>query len=325
MSHEIGGIDDYRRDIAGLPNVPLWQQPWWLDATAPNSWDAVTLLKSGRVVAALPYVPKKRHGISIWSQPPLAQALGPWLETATMKPVKQLSRQHALLGELAHSIPHDVYYRQNWTIGQDNWLPFHWKGFTQTTAYTYRLDLTSGIDAIWNGMSDSTRNMIRKAENRFGVTVEKTEDLDTFLDLNDAVFARQGMVTPYPASLIRRVHRSATEQNSSTIWVAYEQDRTPSAAAFIVRDETTSYYLLGGSNPKQRKSGSQNLVLWRAIKHASERFSTFDFEGSIIEPIERSFRSYGATQVPYFAVEGSTSKWLRGGKAILDGAAAMRR
>jgi hypothetical protein len=324
MSHEIGGIDDYRRGLVGLPDVPLWQQPWWLDATAPNLWDAVCLLKSGRVVAALPYVLKKRYGISVWSQPPLAQALGPWLETTTMKPVKQLSLQHALLGELADSIPNDVYYRQNWTPGRNNWLPFHWRGFAQTTAYTYRLDLSGGADAIWNGMSESTRNTIRKAESRFGVTVEKTKDLNKFLALNEAVFARQGMATPYPARLVRRIHLASSERNASTIWISYEQDGTPSAAAYILRDDTTSFYLMGGSDPDRRKSGSQNLVMWRAIRDATGHSNTFDFEGSIIEPIERSFRSYGSTQVPYFAVEGSTSKWLRRGKAVLDGATAFR-
>lgn len=321
----IGGIEDYREALSGSADVPLWQQPWWLDITAPGDWNAVCLLKGGRLVAALPYVATRQRGIKVWTQPPLTQALGPWLETMEMKPVKALSRQHALLGELADAIPDHVFYRQNWTPDRSNWLPFHWRGFRQTTRYTYRLDMAQGTAALWDHMSDSTRNAIRKAERRFGVTTETSTDIESLLRLNTAAFSRQGMTTPHPAELVRRIHSAATSRGASTMWIAQEADGTTSAAAYIVRDEATSYYLFGGADPDRRSSGAQNLVLWRAIQDAAERSETFDFEGSMSEAIEGSFRSYGSTQVPYFSLSGSTNKWLRRRMAVQDATARFRR
>jgi len=54
-----------------------------------------------------------------------------------------------------------------------------------------------------------------------------------------------------------------------------------------------------GADPRLRSSGAQSLLFWEAIKLASEKNLKFDFEGSMIEPIERVFRAFGATQVPY--------------------------
>jgi hypothetical protein len=77
------------------------------------------------------------------------------------------------------------------------------------------------------------------------------------------------------------------------------------AALYIVMGAGYAYYLLGGADPQFRSSGAQNLLLWEAIGFASEMGLRFDFEGSVIEPIERVFRAFGALQVPYLQVYGA--------------------
>jgi hypothetical protein len=37
----------------------------------------------------------------------------------------------------------------------------------------------------------------------------------------------------------------------------------------------------------------------------------FDFEGSMIEPVEKFFRAFGATQMPYFQVKKTNSRLLK--------------
>jgi hypothetical protein len=59
---------------------------------------------------------------------------------------------------------------------------------------------------------------------------------------------------------------------------------------------------MGGANPELRSSGATSLCLWEAIRFASKVCSRFDFEGSMIEPVERFFRGFGARQVPYFQI-----------------------
>jgi hypothetical protein len=40
----------------------LFEQPWWLDAVAPNVWGAVEISRGNSIVARLPYVVEKRWG-----------------------------------------------------------------------------------------------------------------------------------------------------------------------------------------------------------------------------------------------------------------------
>jgi hypothetical protein len=70
-------------------------------------------------------------------------------------------------------------------------------------------------------------------------------------------------------------------------------------------DASYAYYLLGGADPRLRSSGLQRLLFWEAIKLASGKNLKCDFEGSMIEPIERVFRTFGAAQVPYLQVYGA--------------------
>ena len=82
------------------------------------------------------------------------------------------------------------------------------------------------------------------------------------------------------------------------------------AAAYIVWDKHTTYYLMGGGDPELRNSGATSAVMWEAIRYASSINTSFDFEGSMIEPVERFVRGFGAKQVPYFHVWKFNSKLM---------------
>ena len=81
------------------------------------------------------------------------------------------------------------------------------------------------------------------------------------------------------------------------------RDGAPIAACFVVHDERTAYYLLGGYRAENRHHGAGALAVWEAIRHAKEAgLETFDFEGSVIPPIERFFRGFGGRLTPYYTV-----------------------
>ncbi len=303
---EVNGKELYRRELEARPDVPLWQQPWWLDATAGDKWDALCLCTGERLVAALPYVEKRRAGMTAWVQPQLTQSLGPWLLTEQSTYERRLSRETLLLEHLASCIPKSVVYRQNWQITRTNWLPFYWAGYRQTTSYTYRLDLTQPEDSLNAAQSKTTRWTVKTARDRFGITAAVEPSIDALIHLNKATFKRQGATVPYSRSLVQRIFTAGLERGVAEAWIARDAtDGQAAAGALIVRDASTAYYLLGGADPSLRATGAQNLLTWEAIKGQMGRSAAFDFEGSMIRPIERSFRSYGAIQVPYFAVSGA--------------------
>ena len=78
------------------------------------------------------------------------------------------------------------------------------------------------------------------------------------------------------------------------------------AASYFVYDEKCCYYLIGGGDPELRTSGASSLLMWEGIKFASTVSGSFDFEGSMIEPIERFFRAFGDTLLAGYTSERYT-------------------
>lgn len=278
----------------------IFQQPWWLEAVAPGAWGEVTINKSGVTVARLPFVLKKKFGLTVLSVPPLTCRLGPWLCLHEMKYSQRLADEKELMTKLIGQLPRFDLFRQNFTPEITNWLPFYWAGFEQTTNYTYRLEDLTDLDAVWEGFRHSARSEIRKAENE--VKVRTDLGVDRFLEMNVKTFARQGCQLPYTPDLVHRIDAACERNNCRRIFFAEDARGNTHAALYVVWDKRFLFTIMGGSDPTLRNSGAGSLLFWRAIQFAAKQGKAFDFEGSMIEPVERHFRNYGARQVPYFRV-----------------------
>jgi hypothetical protein len=283
-----------------LETNAIFQQPWWLDAVAPGRWSVVTHEAGDKVLARLPYVMEKRHGLTNLTMPRLTQTLGPWLSPSEAKYAKQLARQKDLMTAIIEQLPPHDYFYQRFHPSITNWLPFYWQGFEQTTRYTYALDDLGDPDRLWAGFLENVRTDIRKAERQ--LTVQRGLSLDRFYDLLSLTFARQGQAVPFERELLERLFAACREHHAGESFYAQDAEGNIHSAIYLVWDEKSAYYLLSGSDPERRNSGANSLLLWEAIRFASGVTRRFDFEGSMIEPIERFFRSFGAKQVPYFLV-----------------------
>ncbi len=275
----------------------LFQQPWWLDAVAPGSWDAVTVEEGGRIAARLPYAIVRRLGLTLIATPKLTQCLGPWIEPSEARYAKRLARERDLMHALIEGLPKGHLFWQNFHYSRTNWLPFYWKGFSQTTRYTYVLDDLSDPERVMASFQDKTRYEVRKALKK--VSVRTDLGLDRFLELNAMTYRRQGRDLPYSTDLVRRLDAACDERSARRMFFAEDADGRCHAALYLVWDERSAYYLMSGADPELRSSGAGSLLLWEAIQFAAGVSAKFDFEGSMIEPVERVARSMGAEQRPY--------------------------
>ena len=278
----------------------IFSQPWWLDAVAPGKWNEIVLKKNDQTVARFPYVLQKKWGFTFISMPPLTQNLGPWLKLSSNKYANRLAEEKELLFELISKLPKFDMFRQRFHFTFTNWLPFYWKNFQQTTRYTYIIESLADQDFVWNSFRENARREIRKAKKR----VEIRDDLgiDSFLNLNELTFQRQGKKLPYSRDLVLRLDKACQNHNSRKILFAEDAQGHIHAGAYFVWDEKCTYYIMGGMDPEWRNSGAMSLLMWEGIKCASQHSEQFDFEGSMIEPIERFVRSFGAVQKPFFNI-----------------------
>lgn len=247
----------------------------------------------------------------IITMPQLTQTMGPWLRPSSAKYANQLAEQKDLMTSLIEKLPAFACFSQNFHYSIINWLPFYWQGFSQTTRYTYVLEEISDASKIWDGMLPKIRTDIKKAQNRFGLNVCTDLGIDAFLTMNEQTFARQGMKLPYSRNFVKRLDNACKEHNARRMFFAKDSDGRIHASVYIIWDENSAYYLMGGSDPDLRNSGANSLCMWEAIRFASTVTRRFDFEGSMIEPVERFFRAFGARQMPYFQVSKINSPCVK--------------
>lgn len=305
------------RDLCNTePSIPVFSKAWWLDAAAgTNNWDVVIVEKDGEIVAALPFVIKKTLGMTLLTQPSLTQTLGPWLKpTPTMKYTKLYSWQKELMQSLIDQLPPFSHYVQQWHYSYTNWLPFYWKGFTQTTRYTFVIDDLSNLEEVYSGFSRSKRYEIRKAEK----TIRVQYDLSAreFYDNHRASLALQGREISYPFSLFRSLYDAAYSNHAGRTIAGYDEDGNLHAALFIVWDAQSAYGLVSTIDPRFRGSGAPSLLTREMLRHVAPYTAKFDFEGSMAEELAKSYRQFNTLKLPYFRVSKTPSKTYATAKFI---------
>jgi hypothetical protein len=278
----------------------IFEQPWWLDVVAPGRWGEAIVKRGDQVVARLPYAQRRRLGLDTIGQPPFTQTLGPWLAPMDGKYARRLETQKKLLGELIDQLPSFDFYRQSFAPALTNWLPFYWAGFDATVRYTYRIEDLTDLDRVKSEFQDHVRRGLRKAEK--AVEVDDDYPLDELLRLNEQTYARQGVPSPDDPELVRRLDAACAARGARRIFGAVDSQGRAHAALFIAWDERTCYALINARDPELQTHGSNTMLYWEAIRFASQVSRTFDFEGSMLEPIEHYFRGFGGRQTPYFSV-----------------------
>jgi hypothetical protein len=284
----------------------IFQTGWWLDAVAPGNWRLLEVRKGDHVVATMPVVLKRKYGRSGIVMPPLTQFLGPWLappEAGTKYPT-WLGQQKELFGALIDALPACDYFSQKFHPEIHNWQPFYWRGFSATVRYTYILEGMTDLDTVMSGFQENIRRDIRKAEK--AVTVEVADGVSELMEVSRKSLARAGHALPYSPQMLERVHAVLRERNAGRVLVARDKQGAVHAAMLYCWDDRCTSYVIGGGDPQLRNSGATSLLKWHAIQHAAALNGTFDFEGSMIEAVERFVRAFGGRQVPYFHVTRSS-------------------
>lgn len=303
--------EKYREFCKNEKNLPIFSKDWWLDAVCgKDSWDVAIFERGGQIWGTMPYYKNKKFGFTFLNMPKLTQTLGPYIKyPAKQKYYKRLSWEKEVMNELINQLPNFNYFNQNFHHSITNWLPFYWKGFKQTTRYTYLIKKDLKINDLLKEFQTDVRRRIRKAE-MVGIKVVESEDIQLFYSLNKRTFERKGMFIPYTYEIVQRIYKKASINNSCKILIAYLDDN-PIAGAFFVYDDNTVYYLMGGIDPENKDLGAMDFIMFEGIKFALTSGKNFDFEGSMIESIERYFRSFGAIQKPYFNVYKFNSSILK--------------
>lgn len=284
--------------------IPIFSKPWWLDAVCgENNWGVHVIEKSGFLLGAMPYYVENRNGYDIITKAHHSQNNGIIINyDQAEKYVAKLDRQEEVINTMCDFIENlDIdKYEQQYHYSFTNVLPFIWRGYEQMVRYTYVIDDTSDMDKVCADFKYIVRNQIKKAEKY--VMVNEGMDIELFYEINQLSYDRQGIEVPFSLKLVKRIEDACIAHDCRKILYTQDDEGNIHSVAYIIWDEKSVYFLINGIDNNYMWSQSNSLLIRESIREAHKLGRKFDFEGSVLQPIEHIFRGFGAQQKMYFRI-----------------------
>jgi hypothetical protein len=300
---EYGDWDGF---VAQSPQGTLFHKSYWLEASG-GEFRIYGYFKGGELFAGMPLAcGVSRLGFKRAFHPPLTPYLGVIFRESEAKYVKRLSDEKQISRDIAGTVKADfdsIHFR--FTPFSTDLQPFIWAGFSSGVRYTYLLELDDLV-SVWEGMDESRRRNIRRAE-RDGIYVESGANFEQTFALVEKTFQRQEKEAVFKSAAFK-YNEALSQTGQCNSFLARDKEGKAIAAVYIVWDEKRSYYILGGYDVEERHHGASAIAMWEAIKFTKEKLglNQFDFEGSMIPPVEQFFRKFGGRLTPYYSVS-----WMR--------------
>lgn len=299
----------YRTICEQSNSIPLFMQAWWLDAsTAPDNkeWDIILCEEKGKITGTLPYHLLKRWGIKFILKPQLTQYGGVWIDyPKETKPYKRYSFEKRVMDNLIDQLEAMkwTFYEQKFHHSFKNWQPFYWRGFRQTTRYTYQIKDLSDLKKVFDNFSYAKQKHIKKDN----LLIDFSLDVNEFYDFHKRCLQGKNTEINYSRALFLSLYNETVKRGQGKIIAVKDENQQLHAALFFVWDKHSAYALISAINPQFKSSGASTKMFWEAIKFVSDKTKIFDFEGSMIKGVAQSFQQFGAEQVPYFTIKRAKS------------------
>ncbi len=294
---EYGLWDEFVNDS---PQGDLFCYSWWLEAVTRGDFKIIVVTENNRIASGiiLPF-----FGAGRINEPYLTRTGGVlYGKPGNESPRKRLSMERGWLNALLDQVDAGRVVQMCMHHNFKDWLPFRWRGYSQTTRYTYILDYEkSRIDDIFRNIAKDQREVIRRAV-RNNIRVEETDDLALAYAYSCLSFRRQNKKFPYPLSDVERLDEAVKAKGRRAIFKSVDAQQNVHAVFYVVYDEKSAYCLLSGGDPLLRSQGGHTLIIWHVIKYFSDKVRILNFGGSDIQPIEKHLRSFGGTQTQYFHI-----------------------
>ena len=271
-------------------DLPLFAQPFWWDAMT-KSWDVVQL-KIGQNDYYLPYSIEQKATVRMIRNPHLTPYCGPYPMNPQVTNVD--INENEFLEIINSTLPkHDVL--------NIDFSPFI--NFTNLLAskrlikkHTNILELTSR-DGVYNQLKPSLKRQIKKHPL---LSIYEADDIGTFYNLHTKTFEKLNSKPNIPITAFESAWLTCKLHACGRLFFIKDEEENIHAALFMVYDQTTSYYLAGGTDSSFYGSGAMSKLMWHAIEQSIlSGKHYFDFEGSMIPSIDRFFKNYNPTEINY--------------------------
>ncbi len=291
-------------DFCSKTYVPIYSKPWYMDAIClPENWDVWLYETGGNILAAMPYYMETRGKYKYITKAPFTQTNGlVFIDDPKRGKIKEAELQKKVIDQACEYIEtlNLDCYEQQYSHSFKDWSPFFWHNYTIFVRYSYIIDDTSDMERVWSGYKTDYRNQILKGQKLTHISDDISEDV--FYSQYEKVFEKQGLPCNLSRDLWHRLYNAAIENNSGKIVCSKDDSGNIHAILFLVWDEKYMYHLMGGYDPEYVKSQGYLSLTHYAISLAHQKGLAYDFEGSMIHQIAKSYRQFGGDPKPIYRI-----------------------
>ena len=289
-------------------SLPIFMQPEWMEVVcAGKAWDVLLVRNDEEIVAALPYLDRKKMWMRFVLMPQLTQIGGIWLDERREWSASEIDEVcDAIRQQLA-----DLklcYYYQHYPINSPCPNKLESMGFKVYKRVTYRIYELQDLDKVIDSFSKNKKRQLQKA---LSLHAERGWTGEEFYCYLQACFAQRKKKTRYSREFLLVLEQKMRKRGQAEILTIRNADNEVYAAALLVWDKQRLYYLAPVFSPDKQESGASSLLVLEAIKIAREKGLIFDFEGSMIKGVANHYKQFGSTATTYYGVEKYYHWWFR--------------
>jgi len=294
--------DIYEKICSQNKEIPVFAQPWWLDAVCKN-WDVAISKKGDYIAGAWPYPIEKKIGVVLMRTPMLTPYMGPQVFYPNdLKESNYDSFQHETIADLIKQMPNAPVWNLAIQPGIKQAGLFKQNKLEPKVQQTFLLELKEDEKTLLDKMKEGVRRNVRIAESEVTIT-NSPEHLKDIFKFQKNTLTKKGKTFKYSLKDLQKIMKAGQDNNSSALWVAKTPEKKILAIVWHMWDAKCSYYFMGGQNPEANSYRAMTLLLWHSMKHAKNQGNTiFDLEGSMDEGVERFFRNFGGDREIYIVL-----------------------
>ena len=273
-------VNEWNTIISQSSHGTLFHQWNWLKITEKHTSTKLFPLigiKGGSSVGVFPlFFQKKGTFGMVFSPPPHAALfyLGPvMVGFDTSKQEKRENMYIDFQNSVENFIINDLhaqYISISLSPGLQDPRPFTWSGYSFEPHYDYVIDLSIGLDSLFQTLSPKQRQNLNRAKKR-GITVEigGKSQFEEILDLMDIRYAQQAMNIMTSRHYLLDIYDAF--KGNMKIFVA-KVDGEVVTGSIDLQYRDTHYSWIGNPKPKNRISPSPNdLIIWESVRYAYEQ------------------------------------------------------
>lgn len=284
-------------------DIPIYSKAWYWDATVGNTdaWDVI-LYEKKDIIAALPFIYRRAHGMKRIEAPWQVSRSGIWLHSNKELSIeKKLHCTNDIIDYIIENLPKYDLFSINFDTTFDNWSPFYWRGFTCWANYTYVIKNTVNSD-VRNTFSRRRRQRVNAGARKYEIRLNNI-DVEDVLSFYQNSYNERNKTLSVDLNKLRNLLTSVRSYNAMQIRSAhYDGKIVAIEVAFI--DNLKIYHQFCSHLPEH--PDAQSCIVYNTIQYALDNNLVFDFEGSMIKgPAEFYISFMPEIEVCYFIIDKS--------------------